>query len=203
MVYLGQLALVLLGPGRGVFPGPVLLGLLLLPQLGLLLLRLLGPAGPRCGGGRGLCSGGGVLPLPLEVEGDEPPHEEALQQPDGHQRAQAERERVEVSGGGVHHLPLGRGQRQAVPEGEDGQQDGAESGQHEERVIESEERGGEVWLVGVSQEASRVEDGLHHVVQEQQAEPDSGVGEGVGAHNEGQVQRGGADLLGHVLALNL
>ena len=45
-----------------------------------------------------------------------------------------------------------------------------------------------VRLVGVGEESAGVEEGFHHVLEEEQAEPHTGEAQEVGADDEGQIQ---------------
>ena len=74
-----------------------------------------------------------------------------LETSDSDERDDAEEEGVERPGGEVDDLLLGRSLGEAEPEGEDGQGDAAETGQHEEDVVDAVEGSRDLKFFGVRQ----------------------------------------------------
>ena len=126
-----------------------------------------------------------------------------LEEADGAEHVDPEEERVEVAVRDVDDLVLLGGLREAVPEHEDGERDGAEAREEEEEVVQAVERAGDLRLVAVGEETAGVEEGLDDVLQQEEAEGDAGEGHYVGAHDEGQVEGGVLHARPHVLALHL
>lgn len=90
-----------------------------------------------------------------------------------------------------------------MPEGQNGQSDGAETSHNEEHVVDAVKRSSHIRFISVRQKTASVEHGLGKVLEDQQAEGDTSVGKGVGSGDKCQVEDGVLDAGWHVLSLDL
>merc|ERR1719186_991201 len=77
---------------------------------------------------------------------------------------------------------------QAVPEGEHSQDDGGQTGQHEQEVTQLEQLARYAGPLGIGQNATSVEEGLSQIVNNQQYQREPGEPEHVGGGDEDQVE---------------
>ena len=191
LIHFGQLILIFV-----IFVG-ILLGLLF-ASLGLLLLGLFRFTTWKRDG---VVSG--ILTAFLQLEGNEVHHQPSLEDADRNQSSDPENKGVEGSAVPVDDLLFGGRLGQAMPEGHHAQDDGAQTGQNEKHVVETINRPSYLALVGVRQEATGVEDCLSEVLENQETECHTSVGEHVRGPNKDQVQGGVADACRHVFFLDL
>ena len=100
-----------------------------------------------------------------------------LQASNNHKGVKPEERGVESSGCQVNDLLLGRGQSQTVPEGQNGEGDAAQTSQNKEDVVDLVKWSGNFQFFGVGQESAAVEDSLDDILEDQEAESQSGVWE--------------------------
>ena len=105
----------------------------------------------------------------FQMERDEGPHEFGLKQTDRHQAIDAHDLNVEVARGHVEAAG-GSGQRQSVPKSENAQRDAEQTGDDEERVKDGEGVLGQSRFLGEMQQTSHVTEGLHQILDQQQAQ---------------------------------
>ena len=92
---------------------------------------------------------------------------------------------------------------QTKPEGEDGEDDGGQPGQHEQEVAQLEQLAGDASLLGVGEDPADVEHGLGKIVDDEENQRESGESEHVGSDDECQVEDCVLDLRRHVFLLCL
>jgi len=83
------------------------------------------------------------------------------------------------------------------------QDDGGESGQDEQEVVELEQLVGDAGLLRVGEDAAKMEHGLGEIVDDEEYQGQAGEAERVGRTDEDQVEDRVLDLLPHLLLLGL